>query len=122
MPRRGYRKGLSDTKEPRPHVIKSRASTAAYRALHAEADARGITFSSLVASILDAHVTGQRLEVPQRRGMVDSALRELARLGNNLNQIAHHANMMKLHLLQADARACIALINDVARQLVRSAA
>lgn len=117
MPRRGYRKGVSDAKTARPHVIKSRTSTETYQKLHADASSRNLTFSGLVAEVLDSHVTGERLKIPHARGPSKEALRELARLGVNLNQIAYHANVHRLHLLHADARACIARLNDVARQL-----
>lgn len=118
MPRRGYRKGQSDRKEPRPHVIKSRASAGAYRALRAEADSRSMTFSALVAEILAAHARGTRLELPHVRGPSTAALRELARVGNNLNQIAHEAHLLRLHLLEAEARSCIAALNAAAQRLV----
>ncbi|MEQ1729677.1 MAG: MobC family plasmid mobilization relaxosome protein [Vicinamibacterales bacterium] len=119
MPSRGYRKGISDAKQPRPHVIKSRTATATYEALHAESADRSMTFSSLVSEILEAHAAGRRPALPHARGPSAAALRELARLGNNLNQIAHQAHLSRLHLLDTDARACIAALNDLASTLAR---
>lgn len=66
-----------------------------------------MTLSALIASILDAHAGKHCLELSHSRGPSAAAIRELARIGNNLNQIAHAANLMKLHLLEADARRCL---------------
>ena len=106
MPSRGYRKGISDAKEPRPHVLKTRTGNATRQALDAECDARSLTLSALIATILDAHVAGARPELPHAR-MSSAAVRELCRLGNNLNQLAHVANLMHLHLVETDARQCL---------------
>ncbi len=118
MPSRGYRKGISDDRQPRPHVIKSRVATATYAALHAEADARSMTFSALVDRVLDAHVSGRHPELPHPRGHIAEALRELARVGNNVNQIAQQANMMRLHLLAQKAADALDAVTGAARRLV----
>ncbi len=53
------------------------------------AESHGVTLSDLIRSLLKAQKPGKRRASPQ----ADPALiRELARIGNNLNQIAHHAN------------------------------
>lgn len=53
------------------------------------AESKGVSLSDLVRSLL----TGQRLRKRRDPPRVDPALlRELARLGNNLNQLAHAAN------------------------------
>ena len=117
MPRRGYRKGISDRKEPRPHSVKSRISLATYLELHREAESRSMTFSSLLANILDAHATGERLRLPRQTGIATAGLRELCRIGNNLNQIAQKANLMRLHLVEADARKCLAAVRSAIDRL-----
>ena len=117
MPSRGYRKGISDDRQPRPHVIKSRVTATTYAALHAEARARSMTFSALVARVLHAHASGQRPELPHPRGAVAEALRELARVGNNVNQIAQQANMMRLHLLVQKAAEALDAVTGAARRL-----
>ena len=117
MPSRGYRKGTSDTKEPVPKSVRTHVSAREFARLHAEADSRSVTLSKLLRSLVAAHLTGARLQAPQPRGLSAAALRELARLGNNLNQIAHNANLGRLHLLDADARRCIADIHALARRL-----
>lgn len=56
------------------------------------AENKGVTLSELVRSSL----SGLRLRKPRPRSTVDPALiRELARIGNNLNQLAHAANRRK---------------------------
>lgn len=117
MPSRGYRKGQSDSKIARPHLLRCRASTRTRVILDREAAARSMTLSGLIADILDAFAADRRLDLPQPRAITPTALRELARLGNNLNQIAQRAHLGRLHLLDADARACIAALNDLARRL-----
>src|SRR5262249_49928543 len=115
---RGYRKGISDNKTPRPHVMKTRTSTPTREKLLAESDQRSVTLSNLVAAILDAHVGGTRPELPHAKGVDRGALRELCRQGNNLNQIARQAHLMRLHLLEREALNVIATINETARRLV----
>lgn len=110
MPRRGYRKGISDAKKPRPALLRCRASAKTDAALRAEAAGRSMTLSSLVAEIIDAHANNRRAELPHAHGVSAALLRELTRIGNNLNQIAHQANMMRLHLIQAEAKACLAVL------------
>lgn len=117
MPSRGYRKGISDSKQPRSYVIKSRVAAPTHVALHAEARARSMTFSALVDRVLDAHVRRARVELPHPRGLTSEALRELARLGNNVNQIAQQANMMRLHLIAQKAADALDAITQAARRL-----
>ena len=117
MPTRGYRKGVSDGKQPRPHVMKMRASTPTHGKILAESDQRSITISALMAEILDAHVNNRRPELPHPRGTTAEALRELCRQGNNLNQIARQANLMRLHLLEQRTLQVLDTINDTARKL-----
>ncbi|MCC0007733.1 MAG: plasmid mobilization relaxosome protein MobC [Hyphomicrobiaceae bacterium] len=62
-----------------------------------------MTFSALVADVLDAHVAGTRLQAPHPRGQDAATLRELARIGNNVNQIAREAHLMNLPLIVAKA-------------------
>ncbi len=113
MPRRGYRKGQSDSKEPRPHVIKSRATDRTFWALHDEAASRSMTFSALVAEILDAYRDKRREQLPTPRAAQKGALLVLERLANNVNQIARQANLMRLHLVEADARRLLARLHAV---------
>jgi hypothetical protein len=79
--------------------------------LLASADSRAMTLSALIAEILDAFAGDRRIELPHAKGPSTAALRELARVGNNVNQIAHQAQLMRLHLLEAEARRCLASVN-----------
>ncbi len=118
MPTRGYRKGVSDGKAPLPRQIYTRLTVAEYEALAAEADDRSMTVSKMIRAILAAHIAKRPADLPHPRGLTSAAIRELDRLGNNLNQIAHIANMMRLHLVAAEARACIAAAHTAIRRLV----
>lgn len=117
MPTRGYRKGISDRKVPRPQVIKIRLSAAVHRALIAEAHRRAMTLSRLGDAVLSAHVRRSRAELPQPRGPLLQLTRELRRLGNNLNQIARQANLLRLALLEGEARLLIGAINRAVARL-----
>lgn len=116
MPRRGYRKGISDAKTARPCYARSRITTHQLALLNNEADARGVTISTLIARLIDAHQKDAPAELPHRR-VHNDLIRELCRQGNNLNQVAHHANLSRLPQLETEARALIARINDLVTRL-----
>ena len=111
MPRRGYRKGISDAKVASPCYARTRISAGQLAELDAEATARGVTISNLLRSLVAAHLTGKPVELPRRRGVSSELIREFARIGNNLNQIAHMANLMRLPLLEAEARITVDRLN-----------
>ena len=117
MPTRGYRKGISDAKEPLPHHIYTRVSDANYQALNAEAESRAITVSELVRAVLAAHLSGQRAELPQPRGLTNLAIAELCRIGNNLNQLAKQANVGLVAVSEATLLAVLDQVNAAARRL-----
>lgn len=117
MPTRGYRKGQTDRKVPVPRSVRTHISEWEFEQLKADADSRAITLSKLVRALIEAHVDEHRLELPHARGPSCAAIRELARIGNNLNQIAHQANLMNLNLIATEARKAIATITDVVRRL-----
>ena len=117
MPSRGYRKGVSDAKIPSPKRIHTRLPDAIHAALMADADSRSRTACFVMAAILTAHYTQARLELPHPRGPTTDLVNQLARLGNNLNQIATEAHRYRLPHLDRDARALIARINAVVARL-----
>ena len=117
MPTRGYRKGISDTKEPLGPRLHTRLPVGVHAALKADAKGRSMSVSKLLRELAIARYTGQRLSLPQHRGHNSTLLREFSRVANNLNQIAHHANTLNFNPLLCDARGCIALISELARQL-----
>lgn len=110
MPRRGYRKGISGSKTPLGKRLHTRLPDEVHTALLRDAASRSTDASKILRALAVAHYTGRRLELPHPRGPSSAALRELARIGNNLNQIAHRANAGRLHLIEAEARRVLAAV------------
>lgn len=92
MPTQGYRKGLSDNAEPVPCFVRARIANREHAALQAEAAGRSMTISKLLRALIKAHLANRRAELPQPRSTNAALLREITRLGNNLNQLARQAN------------------------------
>lgn len=116
MPSKGYRKGVSDREAPLPRQVYFRIAVDAYEELIAETAERSLTVSRLLRHVVEAHLAGQRAELPQRQTNA-ATLRELCRIGNNLNQVAHQANVMNLHLIEAEARRTLAAVMDAVKRL-----
>lgn len=117
MPTRGYRKGISDDKTAAPRRLHTRLPNAIHAALMADATARSMPASRLIRSLVAAHYQERRPDLPQSRGPGQAALRELCRIGNNLNQIAHQAHLMRLHLIERRALDVLDAIDAAARRL-----
>lgn len=115
MPRRGYRKGLHDSNKPLLRFVRTRLSDEAFAALSAEASSRGLTISTLTRRVVSAHLAAQRAELPRRRGEDGELLRQLCRIGNNLNQLARQANAGMVPVTAAEIRSCVDTINALAR-------
>lgn len=115
MPRRGYRKGLHDSNEPLPRFVRTRLTTQGFAALAAEAASRGVTVSTLTRLVVSAHLQAQRAELPQRHGENAALLRQLIRIGNNLNQLARQANGGLVPVNADELRTCLDRINMLAR-------
>jgi hypothetical protein len=49
--------------------------------------------------------------------MTSQALRELSRIGNNLNQLARQANVGLVAVKEDELRRCVSTLNDLARNL-----
>ena len=69
--------------------VKLRTTLEQRDAWYAKAEAKGVTFSHLARQTLDGVTVRRR---PQLRRVDPALLRQLARLGNNLNQLARWAN------------------------------
>ncbi|KUO58149.1 MAG: hypothetical protein APF80_11990 [Alphaproteobacteria bacterium BRH_c36] len=117
MPRRGYRKGISDRNVPVPCFARCRLTTQEHEALLNEATDRAMTLSKLLRQVLVAHLTRQRAELPTRRGPSHQALRDLTRIGNNLNQLARQANTGLVTVSEADLRTALQAVLNAAKRL-----
>lgn len=116
MPTRGYRKGISDSKEPVPHSVRTHISAKERAALAKESDDRAIPMSKLLRALVTAHVTNSRAELPHPRRVHSEALRELCRSGNNLNQLARQANT---GIVQINPRELRAVLDNVLNAVQR---
>ncbi|MDO5758270.1 MAG: MobC family plasmid mobilization relaxosome protein [Rhodobacterales bacterium] len=81
---------------------------------HRVAEARGVSLSELVRRSLDGVRAVRRRHQP--RPVDPELLRELARIGNNLNQLARWANREKRG---ADAVAVVARLIELDRELAQ---
>ena len=90
--------------------IKVRASGAERRRWQELAAARGVSLSELIRSRLDGTRLRSRREPPP---VAPDLLRELARIGNNLNQLARAANRRE----PVTATALLARLIEIDREL-----
>lgn len=117
MPTRGYRKGLSDQKVAVPRYVRSRLSNDEYVRLSADADSRAATVSKVLRSLVIAHLAQRRAQLPHPRGLTTDLLHQFARIGNNLNQLAHQAHHGMVPVSAEELRDCIAKLNRLASTL-----
>lgn len=117
MPSRGYRKGISDQKEPVPHSVRTHISEAERAFLDAQCDGRSITMSKLLRTLITAFANDQRAELPHPRRTNAETLRELCRTGNNLNQLARQANTGIVPVPAPELRAVLANVLDAVQRL-----
>jgi len=118
MPSRGYRKGVSDTKVPLGRRIHTRLPDAIHAALMGEAASRSTNAAKVLRELATARYTGQRLALPHHRAATRDAVYQFERIGQNLNQIARQGNLMRLHLVEADARRAIVRIHALLDELM----
>ena len=116
MPTRGYRKGLSDDKEPLPRLVRTRVSEREYQALVTDAQARGMVVSRLTRSLITAHVSSKRPALPQPNGRSAEFIHQLTRIGNNLNQLARLAHQGLLAQSPDALVETLASINGIIRR------
>jgi hypothetical protein len=117
MPTRGYRKGISDTKQPVTHSIRTHITAAEFAFLQQQCDARSLSLSKLLRTLVTAFVRNQRAELPQPRGVNNAVLRELCRIGNNLNQLTKQANTGIVPIDAASLRVTLADLLAAVRRL-----
>jgi len=97
MPRRGQ---VRPAEERRRHPVKTYVTDAELAQIQAAADMAGMTLAAFLRSVALGVQPRAR-----RSGLADAAVRQLAAIGNNLNQLARHANSTgrlpdEEHLLQ----------------------
>jgi len=92
--------------------VKLRATPAQRDAWYAKAEAKGVTFSDLARQTLDGVSVRKR---SQLRRVDPALLRQLARLGNNLNQLARWANRDQRY---ADTARLMGQLIAIERELV----
>lgn len=109
MPTKGYRKGSNDDREPLNKHLQTYVSEATYRTFTEQADDRSITDSQLLRRIIKAHLNNERAALPHRN-VNAAAIRELARVGNNLNQLAKQANNALVPLSETELRQTLAAV------------
>lgn len=92
MPVRGYRKGVSDDKAPLSCAVRTHLSPADMSAMQHDANLRSLTVSRLMRQLIKSHLGNHRPRLPHPTGEQRALIRELARIGNNLNQLSKQAN------------------------------
>jgi Bacterial mobilisation protein (MobC) len=117
MPSRGYRKGVADDKTPLTRKLYARVSEPESDAVNRDADARSITVSKVIRGLIKAHYSHQRLALPHPRAINAEALRQLDRLGNNLNQLAKQANSGMVPVSATDLLHTLAETNALIKRL-----
>ena len=101
---------MRDDNPDAPLWIKLRSSTAERARWQALAAGKGVTLSELIRSRLDGLRLRPRREPPP---VAPELLRELARIGNNLNQLARVANRRE----PVTATALLARLIEIDREL-----
>lgn len=111
MPAKGHRKP-----EPLTRQVYVRFPDAEYVQLKSDAAARAMTISKLTRALAIAYYKRQRPELKQTRNNAAALVRELNRIGNNLNQLARAANTPKVDVPADELRQHLAsLLQAIAR-------
>lgn len=115
--RRSAKRADKEERVLKPRFLKARLSEDDHQAMLRMASARGIKVSRLTRSILKAHLKNAPVSLPHPRGITDELVHQFARIGNNLNQLAHQANMGYVAVSAEEIRTCISIINSKVAQL-----
>lgn len=94
-----------------------RVSERDYKALGQEAQSRAVTNSKLVRSICKAHVDKTRAELPHLKGPSRALIREIARIGNNINQLTRQANAGVVTVSESDLKPVLGQLTAALRKL-----
>jgi hypothetical protein len=117
MARRSAKRADKEERIAKPRFLKARLSEDDHAAMLKLASARGIKVSRLTRTILKAHLKNVPVSLPHPRGLTDEFVHQLARIGNNLNQLAHQANAGYVAVSADEIRCCISVINTLVAQL-----
>lgn len=117
MVRRSVRRADKEDRVLKPRYLKARLSEDDHSAMLKLASARGIKVSRLTRTILKAHLKNVPVSLPHPRGLTDELVHQFARIGNNLNQLAHQANAGYVAVPAEEIRRCISFINTKVAQL-----
>jgi len=112
MPAKGHRKS-----QPLNRQVYVRFPDAEYETLKADAAARAMTISKLTRALAIAYYKRQRPKLKQSRGHAAALIRELNRIGNNLNQLARAANTPKVNVPADELREHLASLAEVIDRL-----
>jgi hypothetical protein len=112
MPARGYRKDQVLDRQ-----VYVRYPTPDFEQLKRDAADRSMRVSNLVRALTTAYYKRQRPELKQARGHAAGALRELNRIGNNINQLTRMANTGMVTVPEAELRQHLARLHDAIARL-----
>ena len=121
----GYEvRDMPDSSQQKRHLVQARVSPAAFAAWTAKASAAGVSSSALLREAMSR--TGawtplaDAVEREHVREVERERTREIARVGNNLNQIGRWANTHKSALDAVEVVAHLAAIERALRDLTPS--
>lgn len=100
---------MSNKKAPRTERIELRCSIHELASWRSKADALGLSLSSYIRMIL-----GNNPKIVQSTSADPALIRQVALIGNNLNQLAHWVNTYKS---EQDIETVVAMINNVREEL-----
>jgi hypothetical protein len=88
-----------------------------YDQLRSDAVDRTMTVSKLVRALTTAHYKGCRPELKRARGAAAALIRELNRIGNNINQLARMANAGVVSVPERELRQHLACLQATIARL-----
>ena len=112
MPAKGYRKP-----QPLDRQVYVRYPAPQFEEMKSDARDRNMRVSDLVRALTAAYYKRQRPELKQARGHSAGALRELNRIGNNINQLTRMSNTGMVTVPEAELRQHLARLHDAIARL-----
>lgn len=112
MPAKGYRKA-----RPLNRQVYVRYPDAEYQQLKEDAADRKMVVAKLLRALTTAYYKRTRPELKKARGHSAGALRELNRIGNNINQLTRMANTGMVTMPEAELRHHLAKLEQTIARL-----